>query len=140
VKRGGVDLFCPRFSSSPIDLSFFLIQLHFIQIHMRIQKPFVSLRESDYMGWDMQTKRIDRCIFPNRCIRDGKSTTLPLLVVDYRCSSASNPLGKKPLLATVRDVQCKTCPFPDIQDEFRWSIITKVGPAVGQKQETEIGG
>ncbi len=130
----------PRFSSSPTGLSFFLIQLHFIQIQMRIQKPFVSLRESDYMGWDMQTKRIDRCIFPDRCIRDGKSTTLPLSVVDYRCSSACNPLGKKPLPATVRDVQCETCPFPDIQDEFKWSIITKASPAVGQKQETEIGG
>jgi hypothetical protein len=119
VKRGGIDLFWPPFSSSPTGLSFFLIQLHFIQIQMRIQKPFVSLCESDYMGWDMQTKRIDRCIFPDRCIRDGKSTTLPFSVVDYRCSSASNLLGKKPSPATVRDVQCKTCPFPDIQDEFR---------------------
>ncbi len=119
VKRGGVDLFCPPLLFFPDRSVFFLIQLHFIQIQMRIQKPFVSLRESDYMGWDMQTKRIDRCIFPDRCIRDGKSTTLPLSVVDYRCSSASNPLGKKPSPATVRDVQCETCPFPDIQDEFR---------------------
>jgi hypothetical protein len=107
---------------------------------MRIQSPFVSLRESGYRGWDMQTKRINRCIFPDRCIRDGKSTTLPLSVVDYKCSSASNPLGKNPSPATVRDVQCETCPFPDIQDELRWSIITKAGPAVGQKPETEIGG
>jgi len=67
----------------------------------------------------MQTKRIDRCIFPDRCIRDEKSTTLPLSVVDYRCSSASNPLGKKLSAATVRDVQYETCPFSDIQDEFR---------------------
>jgi hypothetical protein len=87
----------------------------------------------------MQTKRIDKCIFPDRCIRDGKSTTLLLSVIDYRCSSASNPLGKKPSPATVRDVQCETCPFPDIQDELRSSIITKAGPAVGQKQQTEIG-
>jgi hypothetical protein len=28
------------------------------------------------------------------------------------------PSGKKPSPATVRDVQCETCPFPDIQDEF----------------------
>ncbi len=111
--------FAPRFSSSPTGLSFFLIQLHFIQIQMRIQNPFVSLRESDYMGWDMQTKRIDRCIFLDQCIRDGKSTILSLSVVDYRCSSASNPLGKKPSSATVKDVQCETCPFSDIQDEFR---------------------
>ncbi len=130
----------PRFSSSPTGLSFFLIQLYFIQIPMRIQSPFVSLRESGYRGWDMQTKRINRCIFPDRCISDGKSTTLLLSVVDYKCSSASNPLGKNPSPATVRDVQCETCPFPDIQDEFRWSIITKAGPAVGQKPETEIGG
>jgi hypothetical protein len=42
----------------------FLIQLHFIHIPMRIQKPFVSLPKSDYMGWDMQTKRINRCNIP----------------------------------------------------------------------------
>jgi hypothetical protein len=94
----------PHFSSSPTGLSFFLIQLDFIQIQMRIRKPFVSLRESDYMGWDMETKRIDRRIFPDRCIRDGKLITLPLSVVDYRCSSASNPSSKKSSPATVRDV------------------------------------
>jgi len=103
-KEAALISFAPRFSSSPTGLSFFLIQLHFIQIQMRIQKPFVSLRESNYMGSYMQTKRIDRCIFPDRCIRDGKSTTLPLSVVDYRCSSASNPSSKNPSPATVRDV------------------------------------
>ncbi len=111
VKRGGIDLFCPPLLFFPDRSVFFLIQLHFIQIQMRIQKPFVSLRESDYMGWDMQTKRIDRCIFPDRCIRDGKLTTLLLSVVDYRRSSAFNPLGKKPSLATVRAFSAKRARF-----------------------------